>query len=67
MATIIKLLLIVLIFWWIGRFFSSTLNRLWIGTIGAGLQWVTVNGSLMMRCIVIAALLLGLLIIFQWQ
>ncbi len=67
MATIIKLLLIVLILWWIGRFFSATLNRLWLETVGAAIHWVTHNGSLMMRIVAIAALLLGVLIIFQWQ
>ena len=67
MATLIKLLLIVLILWWIGRFFSPALNRIWSRTIGAGLLWIRLNGSLMMRWIIIAGVLLAALILYQWQ
>ncbi|ETF00550.1 hypothetical protein W822_22025 [Advenella kashmirensis W13003] len=66
MATVIKLFLIVLIVWWIGRFFSATLYRLWAQTIGTGLHWITHNGSIMMRWVLIVALLLGLLVVYQW-
>ena len=67
MATVIKLLLIVLILWWIGRFFSPALNRLWSRSIGSGFGWIRQNGSLMMRWVLIAALLLAGLIAYQWQ
>ncbi|WP_025372138.1 hypothetical protein [Advenella mimigardefordensis] len=67
MATLIKLLLIVLILWWIGRFFSPALHRLWTGSIGACFVWIRQNGSLMMRWIVIASVILAALIIYQWQ
>ncbi|AFK63199.1 hypothetical protein TKWG_16190 [Advenella kashmirensis WT001] len=67
MATVIKLLLIVIILWWIGRFFSPALNQLWSRSVGASFVWIRQNGSLMMRWIVIAGLLLAVVIIYQWQ
>ena len=67
MATIIKLLFIVIVLWWIGRIFSPALNRLWARSIGTGFAWITQNGSLMMRWMVIVAMLLVAFIIYQWQ
>ncbi|PJX22139.1 hypothetical protein CAP48_14435 [Advenella sp. S44] len=67
MATIIKLLLMGVILFWIGRFFSPALSRLWASSIGAGFGWIRQNGSLMMRWVLIAALMLAALIAYRWQ
>lgn len=67
MATLIKLLLLVLIVFWIGRFFSASLDRLWRGTIGAALAWVRLNGTVMMRWMFALAALLAVLVFFQWR
>ena len=67
MAIFLKFLSIFLVLFWLARFFSRRINRLWAGTIGAAMQWINDNGARMMKFMFILAGVLFLVLLFQWS
>ncbi|WP_189384085.1 hypothetical protein [Advenella faeciporci] len=67
MAIFFKFLIIFLVLFWLARFFSRKINRLWSGTIGVAIQWLNDNGARMMKFMFILAGVLFLVFLFQWS
>lgn len=67
MAIFLKFLLIFLILFWVARFFSRKINKLWAGTIGAAIEWLNNNGARLMKYMFILAGLVFLFLVFQWS
>ena len=67
MFIVIRYLFLLLIVFWVLRFFSRTVDFYWRHTIGAFFNWFGVNGDLMMKIII--GLSIGVTLLFalyQW-
>lgn len=67
MFIVIRYLFLLLIVFWVLRFFSRTVDFYWRHTIGAFFNWLGVNGDLMMKIII--GLSIGVTLLFalyQW-
>lgn len=67
MFIVIRYLFLLLIVFWVLRFFSRTVDFYWRHTLGAFFNWLGVNGDLMMKIII--GLSIGVTLLFalyQW-
>ena len=62
MFIVIRYLFLLLIVFWVLRFFSRTVDFYWRHTIGAFFNWLGVNGDLMMKIVI--GLSIGVTLLF---